>query len=148
MFYIRNIMKLELKSFLLIAALTVININVFSQSAEMPPKKKETRHNLVIKEYKTDAKGGDRVLEQEIKYDENGYKIEEIEYATYGMKGRITFEYDSNGRCIKEVSYDDRNKVSRVRKIEYNDDGTKKAHYNYLPNGRLYSTKQYEYSYK
>lgn len=118
----------------------------FSLNAQTTSKR-ETRKGLIVKEYKTDAKGGDRTLEQENRYNEKGYKIEEIEYANYGMKQRTTFEYDENNRCIKEVEYDDRNKVSRIRKIEYNEDGTKKAHYNYLPNGRLYSTKQYEYSY-
>lgn len=110
--------------------------------------KRMIRKNLVIKEYKTDGKGKDRTLEHETRYNEKGYKVEEIEYATYGVKERKTFEYDQNDRCIKEVSYDDRDKVTRVQKIEYNENGTKKAHYNYLPNGRLYSSKQYEYSYE
>ena len=29
----------------------------------------------------------------------------------------------------------------------YNPDGTKKTQYNYLPNGHLFSTKQYQYTY-
>jgi len=35
--------------------------------------------------------------------------------------------------------------VVRVRKYEYNADGTKNKQYNYLPNGKLYSVKTYEY---
>ncbi len=108
--------------------------------------KRSGRKNLIVKEYKTDGKLKDRVLETVVIYDERGYKVEEIEYATHGIKERTTYEYDENNRCYKEISYDDRDKVKRIRKIEYNEDGTKKAHYNYLPNGRLYSTKQYEYS--
>jgi len=107
--------------------------------------KREARKNIVVKEYETDAKGNNRELEGVVTYNEKGYKIEEIEYGSYGMKQRTTFEYDEDNRCIKEVLYDDRNKVKRIRKIEYNEDGTKKVHYNYLPNGRLFSTKQYEY---
>jgi hypothetical protein len=79
-------------------------------------------------------------------YNTKGLKVEEIEYATYGMRQRITFEYDARDYCIKEVVYNDRNKVSRIRKYEYNADGSKKTQYNYLPNGRLYSTKQFKYS--
>ena len=45
-------------------------------------------------------------------------------------------------------SYDDKNHVSRIKKFEYNEDGTKKAQYNYKPNGKLESTKTFEYSYK
>jgi hypothetical protein len=82
-------------------------------------------------------------------WDENGYKLEEIEYAVYGQRERVTFEYDySTGRCIRENVYNDKNKLYRVRKYEYNDDGRKKIQYNYNPDGKLYSTKVYEYSYK
>lgn len=55
--------------------------------------------------------------------------------------------YGENGLVEKEVVYDDRNKVVRVRKYEYNADGTKSKQYNYLPNGRLYSIKTYEYAF-
>ncbi|NDV46668.1 hypothetical protein D0T49_06370 [Paludibacter sp. 221] len=138
-------------TFKIISALSLILFFSFSLSAQedqTATSKREFRKNLVIKEYKTDAKGGDRALEGEVRYNEKGYKVEEIEYAPYGMKARTTYEYDENNRCIKEVLYDDRNKVKRIRKIEYNEDGTKKAHYNYYPNGRLYSSKQFEYSLK
>lgn len=130
--------------------ITLILVFTFSISLYgQNPAKRESRKNLVIKEYKTDGKGKDRTLEAEVFYNEKGYKTEEIEYSSQGfIKERVTYEYDDNNRCIKEVSYDDRNKVKRIRKIEYNEDGTKKAHYNYLPNGRLYSTKQFEYTTK
>lgn len=134
--------------------LTVLSVLFFPGflSAQEQNAKRENRKdriNLVIKEYKTDGKSKDRTLEVEVFYNEKGYKVEEIEYSSVGiMKERITYEYDENNRCIKEVLYDDRDKVKRIRKIEYNENGTKKAHYNYLPNGRLYSTKQYEYSRK
>lgn len=116
-------------------------------AASSKPHKREIRQNLVVKVYKTNPQGKQRVLEDEIIYNEKGYKVEEIEYATNGIKSKTTYEYDDNNRCIKEILYDERLKIKRIRKIEYNPDGTKKAHYNYLPNGRLYSTKQYEYTY-
>ncbi|MBQ4434159.1 MAG: hypothetical protein II894_08405 [Bacteroidales bacterium] len=41
--------------------------------------------------------------------------------------------------------YDSRNKPVRIRKFEYNADGSKKKQYNYLPSGKLESTKVFEY---
>ena len=58
---------------------------------------------------------------------------------------QIRFEYDDAGHCIKQVVYDSRNKPVRIRKFEYNADGSKKKQYNYLPNGKLESTKVFEY---
>ena len=115
-------------------------------SPESLVEKQERRMNLTVREYNTDAKGKNRWLDHMTVYNAKGYKIEEIEYATYGMRERVLFEYDSNNRCVKEIVYDDRNKISRIRKNEYNADGTKKAQYNYLPNGRLFSSKQYQYA--
>ena len=71
--------------------------------------------------------------------------MEVIEYASYGQKWRETYEYGENGRVAKEVEYDDRNKPVRVRKYEWNSDGTKKKQYNYAPNGKLLSVKVFEY---
>lgn len=120
---------------------------VYAQSSpELLGEKRDRKKNLTVREYNTDAKGKNLWMDHITVYNVNGYKVEEIEYATYGMRERITFEYNSSFQCVKEVVYDDRNKVTRVRKYEYNTDGTKKTQYNYLPNGRLYSTKQYKYS--
>lgn len=108
--------------------------------------KREKRKNLTVKEWNTAAKGGGKWLDHVTTYDDQGRKIEEIEYANYGQKERVTTEYDPvTGRVSKEVVYDDRNKPSRIRKYEYNEDGTKGRQYNYLPNGKLYSVKVFEY---
>jgi hypothetical protein len=55
------------------------------------------------------------------------------------------YEESGNGKVTKEVVYDGRNKAYRIRKYEYNVDGTKKKQYNYMPNGKLYSMKSFEY---
>jgi hypothetical protein len=107
--------------------------------------KHERHKNMTVREFNTDAKGKNRWMDHVTVYNGKGLKIEETEYATYGMKERVVFEYDGE-RCIKEVVFDEHKKVSRIRKYEYNADGTKKTQYNYLPNGRLYSTKQYQYT--
>lgn len=110
--------------------------------------KRERHKNMTIREFNTDAKGKNRWMDHVTVYNDRGLKIEEIEYATYGMRQRITAEYDNADRCVKEVVYNDRNRVERIRKYEYNADATKKTQYNYLPNGKLYSTKQYQYTTK
>lgn len=114
-----------------------------------PEEKRAMRKGLVVKEMNTDASGKKKWLDHLTVWDENGYKMEEIEYAVYGQRERITFEYDyATGRCIRENVYNDKNKLYRIRKYEYHDNGRKKIQYNYLPNGKLFSTKVYEYSYR
>lgn len=123
-----------------------LSVAMAQTSPESLNDKRERHKNMTIREYNTDAKGNNRWMDHVTIYNAKGLKIEEVEYATFGMRERILFEYDANERCVKEVVFDDRKKVSRIRKYEYNADGTKKTQYNYLPNGRLYSTKQYQYS--
>jgi hypothetical protein len=137
-------LRVKVLSFVLLSA---ISVALAQSSPESLIDNKERKKNLTIREFNTDANGKNRWLDHLTVYNERGNKIEEIEYATYGMRARVLSEYDENDRCVKEVVFDDRNKVSRIRKYAYNADGTKKTQYNYLPNGRLYSTKQYQYTY-
>lgn len=108
--------------------------------------KRAKRKNLTVKEWNTDSNKKQRWLDNLKTYDDKGRKIEEIEYNQFGQIERETCEYDPiSDRIIREVVYDDRNKVKLVRKYEYNDDGTKHKQYNYLPNGKLYTIKVFEY---
>lgn len=107
--------------------------------------KREGRKNLTIKEWNTDSKSKIRWLDRTTTYDEQGRKVEEIEYTRYGQKWRETFEYGENGRVVKDIYYDERNKPVSIRKYEYNSDGTKKRQYNYAPNGKLLTIKIFEY---
>lgn len=106
--------------------------------------KRERRKNQVVKEWNSEGKR--EWLDHETTYNGKGEKIEEIEYASFGMKERTTFEYNAEGQCIKEVVYNDKNKVYRIRKYMFNAEGRKLKQYNYLPNGKLYSTKRFEYT--
>lgn len=106
--------------------------------------KKEQLKNQTVKVWKTPVKGT-RYLDEVIKYDAKGRKIEKIEYSASGMHGRCTYEYDDNDRVVREVVYDDKNKAYRIHKIEYNADGTKKRQLNYNAKGNLLSVKEYEY---
>ncbi len=109
--------------------------------------KRAKRKNLTVAEWNTDAKGRNRWMDHLTVYDSEGRKIEEIEYASYGQKERVVTTYGENGLVSKEIVYNDRNKPVRIRKYEYNPDGTKKKQYNYLPNGKLYSVKEYNYKF-
>ena len=133
-------------TFLIIALLLASTVAAQSLLTPEQLAKREKHKNLTVKEWNTDSKTKTRWLDHLTTYDSEGRKVEEIEYATYGQKERITIEYDEvTGKVSKEVVYDDRDKPVRIRKYEYSEDGTKKKQYNYLPNGKLYSVKVFEY---
>lgn len=109
------------------------------------PSKHETRKSTIVKEYKQKAGSKTAELDKSITYDAQGRKTEEVEYASYGQKERVIYEYDANGRLTRDIEYDDKNHVKRIRKYEYNANGTRHAIYTYLPDGKLTSTRTYEY---
>lgn len=136
------------KIILLFAALLC---SVMAVAQEVSPEtlaKRQKRKNLTVTEWNTDSKGRNRWMDHLTIYDEQGRKIEEIEYASYGQRERVVTTYGENGLVSKEIVYNDRNKPVRIRKYEYNADGTKKKQYNYLPNGKLYSIKEYNYKFE
>jgi hypothetical protein len=60
----------------------------FTASAQLSPEtiaKRERRKNLVVKEWNKDAKGKNGWLDHVTTYDDQGRKVEEIEYANYGF---------------------------------------------------------------
>lgn len=124
---------------------------VIALSAQVSPEtlaKRNKRKNLTVKEWNTDQASKTRWLDNQRTYDDQGRKIEEIEYASYGMRWRRVFQYDEKtGVLVREVEYDDRNKPFIIRKYEYNTDGTKKKQYNYSPTGKLLTIKVFEYTF-
>lgn len=126
-------------------------INIIAQQPNGKPQvdqRREVRKNLTVKEWNMDGKGKRKWLDREATWNEAGYKTEDIEYAVYGQKERITYEYNDLNQCIRENVYNDKDKLVRIRKYEYNEEGRKKMQYNYNPDGKLFSTKIFEYSYK
>ena len=118
-------------------------------SAQEKSGKREHKKNLVVKEWNLKANSHTPNLDHVVTYDAQGRKVEEIEYASYGQKKRVVYEYEGETtRCSRQIEYDNKNHVYRVKKFEYNDDGTRAKQYNYKPNGKLESTKTFEYSYK
>jgi antitoxin component YwqK of YwqJK toxin-antitoxin module len=139
-----------MRKLVLVLALIAIGAGAFAQSvSESTIVKRENRKGMVLKEWNTAAGDKRAFLDRVTTYDEMGRKIEEIEYATYGQKWRIVFEYPENSditaKVTREIEYNDRDKVVRIRKYEYNEDGTKKCQKNYYPNGKLEAVKTFEY---
>jgi hypothetical protein len=131
-----------MKKILAVALMVGVLVPLMAQN---PGNKKERKKNLVVKEWNLKAGSQTPFLDNVVTYDEMGRKIEEIEYASYGQKYRIVYEYEGkNTKCSREVEYNDKNKVVSIKKFEYNADGTKSKQYTYLPNGKLKSTKIYE----
>ena len=141
---------LNMKKLLFLLAFCSIAYGAVSQSvSESTIQKRENRKGMVLKEWNTAAGDKRAFLDRVTTYDEMGRKIEEIEYASYGQKWRIVFEYpkdsDITAKVVREIEYNDRDKVSRIRKFEYDEDGSKVRQLNYYPNGKLESVKTYEY---
>ena len=129
----------------IILILSIILVSTSFLMGQTATVKHEKRKNLTVKEWNTSAVTKTRYLDHVTKYDANGFKVEDIEYANYGQKSRTTYEYNENGKCVKETEYDSRNKPVRIRKFEYYPDGSKKRQYNYSPSGKLETTKEFEY---
>ena len=93
-------------------ALTLFCCAAFAQDK---PGKRERKKNLVVKEWNLHAGGKTPFLDNVVTYDELGRKIEEIEYASYGQKKRIVYEYEGNStKCSRQIEYDDKNHVCRM----------------------------------
>lgn len=129
---------------------SLITSAVFAQISPETLAKRERRKNLRVEEYNTDAKGKNSWLDHVTVYDDKGRKIEEFEYATYGMKQRIVSRYEDKvlDKVTMEIVYDFRNKPYRIRKYEYGENLKKKTQYNYSPSGKLYSVKQFKYNFE
>ena len=139
-----------MKRLAIVLALFAISLCGMAQSvSESTIQKRENRKGMVLKEWNTAAGDKRAFLDRVTTYDELGRKIEEIEYASYGQKWRVVSEYPANSdiaaKVVREIEYNDRDKVVRIRKFEYNEDGSKKCQKNYYPNGKLESVKTFEY---
>ena len=106
---------------------------------------KMNKKNLVIKEWNTDPKGGNKVLDHVTTFSPEGKKTEEIEYGSDGQKWRKRFEYGPDGKVSRELVYDNRNRLQTYKTFEWNQFGKKKVQYTYNAKGKLLSVKHYEY---
>ena len=141
---------LDMKRIVILLAFVAISFSAFAQSvSDATIAKRENRKGMVLKEWNTPAGDKRAFLDRKTTYDEMGRKIEEIEYASYGQKWRVVYEYPANSditaKVVREIEYNDRDKVVRIRKYEYDEDGAKVRQLNYYPNGKLESVKTFEY---
>ena len=139
-----------MKRFTLLILMLVLGLCTSAQSvSEGTVVKRERRRGMTVKEWNTPTGSKQAFLDHVTTYDSLGRKIEEIEYASYGQKSRVVSEYPAGSgvtaKVSREIEYNDRDKVIRIRKFEYYDDGTKKRQLNYYPNGKLESVKVFEY---
>ena len=139
-----------MKRIVILLAFVAISFSAFAQSvSDATIAKRENRKGMVLKEWNTPAGDKRAFLDRKTTYDEMGRKIEEIEYASYGQKWRVVSEYPDNSditaKVVREIEYNDRDKVVRIRKYEYDEDGAKVRQLNYYPNGKLESVKTFEY---
>ena len=139
-----------MKKLLIVLVFCIIGFGAMAQSvSESTIVKRENRKGMVLKEWNTAAGDKRAFLDRVTTYDELGRKIEEIEYASYGQKWRVVSEYPANSditaKVVREIEYNDRDKVVRIRKFEYDEDGAKVRQLNYYPNGKLESVKTFEY---
>ena len=139
-----------MKKLLVLLALLTVGFGAFAQSvSDATIAKRENRKGMVLKEWNTPAGDKRAFLDRKTTYDEYGRKIEEIEYASYGQKWRVVYEYpadsDITAKVVREIEYNDRDKVVRIRKFEYDEDGAKVRQLNYYPTGKLESVKTFEY---
>lgn len=130
-----------MKRWLILAAAALLLI----PAAGAQQTQKINKKNLVIKEWNTDPKGNNKVLDHVTTFSADGKKIEETEYSSTGQKWRKRFEYGPDGRVSRELVYDDRNRLQTFKKFEFNEFGRKKIQYTYNAKGKLLSIKQYEY---
>ena len=139
-----------MKKLVILLALVALSFGAFAQAvSDATIAKRENRKGMVLKEWNTPAGDKRAFLDRKTTYDEYGRKIEEIEYASYGQKWRVVSEYPANSditaKVVREIEYNDRDKVVRIRKYEYDEDGAKVRQLNYYPNGKLESVKTFEY---
>jgi len=106
---------------------------------------KPSKSNMTLKEWKVDAATNQKELDHVTIYNENGRKVEEIEYDSKGVKWRKKYEIGPNGKIVRELVYNGANKLDNVRKFEFDEFGRKKTEYVYDAKGRLKRYKVYEY---
>ena len=108
------------KTLTMLLALLLVGGAVWAQDK---PGKRERKKNLVVKEWNTKQGSKTPYLDNVVTYDELGRKVEEIEYASYGQKKRVTYEYEgTNTKC---VLYSAGDSTPTLAEYDFNSDNSK-----------------------
>lgn len=138
------------RAIILIVAVLLTLGNAFADYPERSTEAKKAGKRLTVKEWKTTPNGKNKWVDHIEVYNAQGQLIEESEYSDYGrsLAWRSEFFYNAKGQLEKEIVYNEHNKVSKVRKYEYDSNGRCIRRLNYGANGILNSYRQFEFSFE
>lgn len=141
---------MNLRIAILALSVLLLSINAFASEPGRGAMARAHGKKLTVKEWKTTPDGRNKWIDHVEIYNANGDLIEEIEYSDFGrhQAWRSEYTYNSEGQLIKEIVYNERNKVDKVRKFEYDANGVCTRRLNYNANGTLNSYRQFEYTYE
>lgn len=128
----------------------LLSVNAYADYPERSKLAKSKGRKLTVKEWKTTPDGKNKWVDHIEVYNAQGQLIEEYEYGDYGrhLSWRSEYFYNAKGQLEKEIIYNERNKPSKVRKYEYDNNGVCTRRLNYGANGILNSYRQFEFSYE
>ena len=128
----------------------ISTVNSYGDNKERSQMAESAGKRLTVKEWKTTPDGKNSWVDHIEVYNEKGQLIEESEYGDYGrhLTWRSELMYNDKGQLVKEIVYNERNKVSKVRKFEYDSNGVCIRRLNYNANGTLNSYRKFEYNYE
>ena len=124
-----------------------ITLCAYAEKPERSRMAAQKGKSLTVKEWKTTPDGKNKWVDHVEVYNEKGQLIKEVEYGDFGrhLAWRSEYTYNDAGQVIMEVVYNERDKVSKVRKYEYDSNGVCTRRMNYNANGTLNSYRQFEY---
>lgn len=142
MHYLRTMKRIILTIFLALIAMPL-----FADYPEREAVARNSGRKMMVKEWKTTPDGKKKWVDHAEVYNAAGQLIEEAEYSDFGTRlaWRSELEYDANGRLIVERIYNERNKLDKVRKFIYDENGVCVKRMNYSANGELNSYRQFEF---
>lgn len=131
----------------LICLALAITLCAYAEKPERSRMAAQKGKSLTVKEWKTTPDGKNKWVDHVEVYNEKGQLIKEAEYGDFGrhLTWRSEYTYNDAGQVVMEVVYNERDKVSKVRKYEYDSNGVCTRRMNYNANGTLNSYRQFEY---
>ena len=144
------VVKMHIFRIILTIFALVTTVTTYGDNRERSQMAEGAGKHLTVKEWKTTPDGKNSWVDHIEVYNEKGQLIEEAEYGDYGrhLTWRSELMYNEKGQLVKEIVYNERNKVSKVRKFEYDSNGVCTRRLNYNANGTLNSYRKFEYNYE
>lgn len=136
-----------------IIALIALVVMPFVAMADYPERSEAARSSgqrMTVNEWKVTPDGRNRWVDHVEVYDAEGRIVEEREYADFGrtLSWRSEYIYNDQGLLEREIVYNERGRISKVRKFEYDENGVCIRRLNYNANGMLNSYREFEFIYE